>query len=40
MALAVSINNVEKRYAGHVAVRELSLQVPKGWSGPRVVSSG
>ena len=30
MSLAVSINNVEKRYAGHVAVRELSLQVPKG----------
>jgi len=28
--LAVSINNVEKRYAGHVAVRDLSLQVPKG----------
>ena len=30
MPLAVSINNVEKRYAGHLAVRDLSLQVPKG----------
>src|SRR5688572_27248390 len=30
VSLAVSINHVEKRYAGHVAVRELSLQVPRG----------
>lgn len=28
--LAVEINGVAKRYAGHVAVRKLSLQVPKG----------
>jgi ABC-2 type transport system ATP-binding protein len=30
VALAVAINNVEKRYSGHVAVRDLSLSVPKG----------
>jgi len=28
--LAVDINNVVKRYAGHVAVRDLSLHVPTG----------
>src|ERR1044071_6512934 len=28
--LAVSISGVVKRYAGHVAVRDLSLQVPRG----------
>jgi len=30
MDLAVDINGVVKRYAGHVAVRDLSLQVPRG----------
>ena len=30
MDLAVDINGVAKRYAGHVAVRDLSLQVPRG----------
>ena len=30
MGLAVDINGVVKRYAGHVAVRDLSLQVPRG----------
>jgi len=29
-SLAVDINNVAKRYAGHVAVRDLSLHVPTG----------
>jgi ABC-2 type transport system ATP-binding protein len=29
-ALAVDIRNVVKRYAGHVAVRDLSLEVPAG----------
>src|SRR5256714_10766578 len=28
--LAIDIRNVEKRYAEHVAVRDLSLQVPRG----------
>jgi len=28
--LAVSINGVGKRYAGHIAVRDLSLRVPRG----------
>ena len=30
MDLAVDINGVVKRYAGHVAVRDLSLKVPRG----------
>ena len=30
MELAVDINGVVKRYAGHVAVRDLSLRVPRG----------
>jgi ABC-2 type transport system ATP-binding protein len=30
MTLAVDIRGIEKRYAGHVAVRDLSLQVPTG----------
>ena len=30
MDLAVDINGAVKRYAGHVAVRDLSLQVPRG----------
>src|SRR5688500_7761693 len=30
VSLAVAINNVGKRYAGHVAVRDLSLRVPRG----------
>jgi ABC-2 type transport system ATP-binding protein len=30
MDLAVDINGVAKRYAGHVAVRDLSLHVPRG----------
>jgi ABC-2 type transport system ATP-binding protein len=30
MDLAVDINGVVKRYAGHVAVRDLSLRVPRG----------
>jgi ABC-2 type transport system ATP-binding protein len=28
--LAVSINGVVKRYSGHVAVRDLTLHVPRG----------
>ena len=30
MTLALDIRSIVKRYAGHVAVRDLSLQVPKG----------
>src|SRR5688500_19765295 len=30
MSFAVDIRGAVKRYAGHIAVRELSLRVPKG----------
>jgi ABC-2 type transport system ATP-binding protein len=30
MSLAVDITNVVKRYAGHIAVRDLTLRVPRG----------